>query len=200
VRAVTQFVKTTVVGGALFLVPLVVILVILQHAVRLALIPLKPVAGFFPAHPIMGVASTTLVAIVGVIVLCFVAGLVARTMVGRTLGDQLEQLILRRVPGYTFLKAIGRGFAGIEGEHGVSVALARIEDAWVLSFVLERHASGLYTVFVPSAPTPAAGSVYYLTEDRLRMLDVPVTEAMSCVMSLGMGSRELLEGARGRPA
>ena len=52
----------------------------------------------------------------------------------------------------------------------MSVALARIEDAWMLSFVVERHASGLLTVFVPSAPTPAAGSVYYLTEDRVQHL------------------------------
>jgi hypothetical protein len=73
------------------------------------------------------------------------------------------------------------------------VALARIEDAWVLSFVVERHPSGLFTVFVPSAPTPAAGSIYYLTAERLKLLDVSVSTAVGCIMRLGIGSHELLD-------
>jgi uncharacterized membrane protein len=73
------------------------------------------------------------------------------------------------------------------------VALARIEDAWMLSFVVERHQSGLLTVFVPSATTPAAGSIYYLTEERVKLLDVPVSIAMGCIMRLGIGSHELFD-------
>jgi uncharacterized membrane protein len=46
------------------------------------------------------------------------------------------------------------------------------------------------TVFVPSAPTPAAGSIYDLTEDRLKLLDVPVSAALGCIMRLGVGSHE----------
>jgi uncharacterized membrane protein len=96
------------------------------------------------------------------------------------------------VPGFTFFKTIAQGIAGLEVESELAVALARIEDAWVISFVVERHASGLFTVFVPSAPTPAAGSIYYLTADRLRMLNVPVSAAVACIMRLGVGSRDLL--------
>jgi uncharacterized membrane protein len=128
------------------------------------------------------------------ILVCFVAGLIARTGWGRTAAEPLERTVLRRVPGYAFVRTVTRGLAGLQGEKDVAVALAWIEDAWVLSFVLERHTSGLHTVFVPSAPTPAAGSVYYLPADRLRMLEVPVTKAVTSIMSLGMGSRELLEG------
>lgn len=46
------------------------------------------------------------------------------------------------------------------------------------------------TVFVPSAPTPAAGSIYDLTEDRVKLLDVPVSAALGCIMRLGVGSHE----------
>jgi uncharacterized membrane protein len=75
------------------------------------------------------------------------------------------------------------------------VALAWIEESSVLAFVMERHGNGLNTVFVPSAPTPAAGAVYYLPDDRLKLLDVPVQSAMGCITRLGLGSRELLAGA-----
>jgi uncharacterized membrane protein len=62
----------------------------------------------------------------------------------------------------------------------------------VLAFVMERHGNGLSTVFVPSAPTPAAGAIYYLPDSRLRLLDVPVSAAIACITTLGVGSRQLL--------
>jgi hypothetical protein len=39
------------------------------------------------------------------------------------------------------------------------------------------------------------GSIYFLTDDRLRPVNVSVLTAMSCVMRLGVGSRELLDAA-----
>jgi uncharacterized membrane protein len=52
----------------------------------------------------------------------------------------------------------------------------------------------MLTVFVPSAPTPTAGSIYLLTERQIRRLDVPVSAAVRCIMKLGVGSRQLLQG------
>jgi uncharacterized membrane protein len=75
----------------------------------------------------------------------------------------------------------------------VQVALARMDDGLLLAFVIEQHKSGLLTVFIPSAPTPAAGTVYYMTEDRIQRLDVSVAAAVGCIMRLGVGSGELLD-------
>ncbi len=66
-------------------------------------------------------------------------------------------------------------------------------DGGVLFFPSGAYAGGLCTVFVPSAPTPAAGAIYYLTEDRVKLLDVPVSTAMGCIMRLGIGSHELFD-------
>ena len=57
----------------------------------------------------------------------------------------------------------------------------------------------LLTVFVPSAPTPAAGAVYFLTEGRVRLLDVPVSAAVACVARLGVGSQELFKNVSFEP-
>ena len=199
-KAVADFVKLTLVGGVLFLIPFVAIVLIVGHALKIAVEALAPVARLAPARTIAGVVVVDALAIVGVVALCFVVGLLIRTARGRALGERLEYLMLSRVPGFTLIKSAARGMAGVEAGSEVSVALARIEDAWVLAFIVERPVDGLYTVFVPSAPTPAAGSIYYLTEERLRPLDVPVGTAMACVMRLGVGSRELLRGAIGKLA
>jgi uncharacterized membrane protein len=62
----------------------------------------------------------------------------------------------------------------------------------MLAFIIEEHGSGLLTVFVPSSPTPAAGTVYYLTESQVLRLDVTPASAVRCVMQFGMGSKKLL--------
>lgn len=187
------FLKTTILGGLLFLIPLVLTILLLREAIRFVGKILTPIAHLFTADGVMGVVVADLLAAVILICICFMAGLVARTGIGALFSKRMEQVVLRRVPGFTFLKTIAHGITGLEVESELSVALARIEDAWVLSFVVERHASGLFTVFVPSAPTPAAGSIYYLTADRLRMLNVPVSAAVACIMRLGIGSRDLLD-------
>jgi uncharacterized membrane protein len=188
-----EFVKTTLVGGLLFLIPVVLVVLLVQKALHLASSGLAPIAHLLPAQGVVGIAVAQVVAACSLLFVCFIAGLAIRTRAGARLNAQLEQVILRRVPGFTFFKDIAHGLAGLESGSELSVALARIEDAWVLSFVVERHASGLFTVFVPSAPTPAADSIYYLTEDRLKLLDVPVSTAMGCIMRLGVGSHELLD-------
>jgi hypothetical protein len=48
------------------------------------------------------------------------------------------------------------------------------------------------TVSLGSAPTAAAGPVCYLAEEQVRRLNVPIKDAMQCVMQLGVGSKALL--------
>lgn len=194
-KAILKFVKATLVGGILFVVPLVVMVLLVREAIRLTSDALRPVADLIPAEKVVGVVLVDLLAGLAILALCFAAGLFVGTRPGRAVSDRLEQLVLRRVPGFTFLKNVTHGLAGLEKETELKVALARIEEAWVIAFVVERHGNGLFTVFVPSAPTPAAGTIYILTEDRIKLLDVPVLAAVACIMQLGVGSRELVEGA-----
>jgi uncharacterized membrane protein len=48
-----------------------------------------------------------------------------------------------------------------------------MDDAWQLAFLVERLAGGHFAVFVPDVPTPNTGAVYFLTEDRVRLVDIP---------------------------
>lgn len=66
----------------------------------------------------------------------------------------------------------------------------------VPAFIIEEHADGRYTVFVPWVPTPFAGAVYVLDRARVHPLDVPFTQAIRAVSRWGSGCRELLAGMR----
>jgi uncharacterized membrane protein len=190
-RSLGATVLQTFVRGVLFLVPIALLAVLLVQAVKLLAGILDPVAKLMPAATLgrMGVAN--LLAAAATILLCFLAGILAGMNIGRTIGDRLEHLVLRRIPGFTLAKSITHAIAGMQTDSDVRTALAWIEESWVLAFVMERHDNGLSTVFVPSAPTPAAGAIYYLPADRLKLLDVPVSAAVASIMRLGVGSREL---------
>jgi len=193
-RSFLGFLRTTLVGGAFFLLPLVLALWLLGRALAAAAKILNPIVEALPIHDVVGVAVADIVAVPGLVAVCFLAGLLARTRPGRGLAQALEQAILSKVPGYTILKSMTRDDDTLGSGGRVVTALARLEDAWLLAFIMERHDDGLLTVFVPSAPTPAVGTVYYLTEDRVRRLDMPVHVAAKLIMRLGVGSGALLRG------
>ena len=190
-----RLVTTTALGGILFLLPAVLTVLVVAQALKLALRVLAPIEAMIPAESFAGVTLATVVAGALLLAVCFGAGLVARTRAGTRVNEQLEGLILKRIPGFALLKSAAEGVVGLESGSGVTAALAYIEECWVPAFVMERHTSGLFTVFVPSVPTPAAGAVYLLEETRVRPLDVPVTSMVSCIMRLGLGLRELIEPA-----
>jgi uncharacterized membrane protein len=188
-----RFVWRTIIGGVLFLGPLLLLLIIVVQGVRLIAKILNPVASHIPIPPMLGMAVPEIAAALLLILTGFLMGLLAQTALARRLRESIEQLILRKMPGYTLFKAVAEG---VVGEHtgNLKVALANIDDAWLMSFIVEEHSSGMLTVFVPSAPTPTAGSIYYLTEQQVKRIDVPVSAAVKCIMQLGVGSKQLLEG------
>ena len=191
-----DFVKTTVIGGVLFLVPLIVLALLLGKAWQFAAQAFKPIEALVPGGGTVAIIAVDLLAVLVLVLIGFLAGLVVRTAYGSRMRDRLEQLVLRKLPGFTLLKSMAHGIIRNEAGSSVQVALANIEDSWVLSFIMEQHPDGLLTVFVPSSPTPVGGSVYYMTEAQVKRLDIPVSEAVTCIMQLGIGSGALLARAQ----
>ena len=62
----------------------------------------------------------------------------------------------------------------------------------VPAFIIEEHADGRYTVFVPSVPTPLAGAVYVLTADRVHPVDIAFTQALKTVSRWGAGCKDIV--------
>jgi len=189
-----EFFKTTIVGGILFLVPLIVLLAILGRAHAIISKFVTPLADRIPIESVLGFETPKLLAIATIVLFCFLAGLFAKTDRARKAVDWVEATILSKVPGYSFIKSMSESMIGIEKEHGQEIVLARIEDAWQIAFLIERLEHGHVAVFVPGAPSPWSGAVYFMTEDRIKPLEVPIKDALNCVKRLGMGSQTLLAG------
>jgi len=193
-KLVSRFVKATIVGGLLFVIPLILMGLVLRRGLELVDKVVTPLAARFPDHRILGVGLTTILSAVVILLGSFVLGLAAQTAAGRRVREWLEWTILGKVPGYAMVKGILQGSTGLEGEGAVPVVLARLEDAWQLAFLVETHADGQNAVYVPGAPSPASGSIYFLPADRVRATDIPMTKALAMIRHFGAGSGNLLRG------
>jgi uncharacterized membrane protein len=193
-KRMLKFLRTTLVGGLLFLVPIMVLVIILEKALALVHKFVDPLAEHIPVHSIIGLRTPMLLAIGVIVLFCFLAGFFARTALAQKIVNGLETAVLSNVPGYEFLKGVGESMLGVEKQTGHQPVLARIEDAWQIAFLVERLEGGHVAVFVPGAPNPQSGSVYFMTQDRIKALDFPAAGALKCLKRMGAGSNTLLRG------
>jgi uncharacterized membrane protein len=191
-----EFLKSALVTGLLIVLPAwLAVLLLIKLLVKLGVL-VKPLAAHMPS----GVNHPQIIATVVFILLCLLVGLLVHTAVGRIIGRALGDNVFNRVPGYQSLRNIARQFHDMDARDGFKPALIEVEDGCLApAFLIDVHDNGLSTVFMPSVPTPMAGSVFIMPSGRVHPIDVPVTTMMKCISKWGAGSAELL-AALGNPA
>jgi uncharacterized membrane protein len=192
---IKEFLKATIVGGVLFLMPVILIALMLRHAMGFAGKIADPIAAYFPQHQVAGVAIATIIAALVLLVLSFFAGLAARTRAGKSATHWLEETLLGNLPQYRMVKSLAEGLTQVEGVHGMQPALVSMEGGWQIGYQIEELQDGWVVVFLPQSPTPMSGNVMYLPAARVRLLKVPIPEAMMLVKRLGVGSAATLRTA-----
>ena len=191
-KTLLRFLKLTLVGGLLVVLPLWVSLLLLFKAIKGALAVLQPIVKLVPQKFV----HHDVVAFCLLVLICLGVGLAIRTELGQHIGDWLEQHLLGRLPGFSIVRGMIRQFAGEEDEQSFQPALVEIEEALVPAFIIEKHADGQLTVFVSSSPTPMAGAIYILQPERVHPVDVPLRKAMVCVTKWGAGAAEMRAAIR----
>jgi uncharacterized membrane protein len=186
--------RALIAGGLLFLLPLIVVVFLLGHAMKLAASAAEPIVKFLGSHgmsvpgPWIGwtVAAFILIAV------SLLAGLFARTRWGEGAMRWTENSFLGGLPQYRLMKSMAQGLVEIENADGMTPVLVSVDGGWQIGYRLETIGNGFVAVFLPQAPTPMSGNVMYLPAERLRALDIPMAEAMALVKSMGAGSAKAL--------
>jgi uncharacterized membrane protein len=195
-KYVREFLATAVVGGALIILPLYLAMLLLLKGMQALVGLVRPVANLLPQW----LPAETILALLLLLIVCFVVGAAVRTSVGRSIKGRMEISVLGKIPGYTTIRGLTQRIAGESDGSVWKPALVEIEDALVPAFIIEEHDDGGYTVFVPSVPTPFAGAVYILVRSRVHPVDVPFKQAIQCISKWGSGSQHLLAAMRASEA
>jgi uncharacterized membrane protein len=193
-NALKQFVKTTLVGGMMFLVPVALIIVVLRHAMQFAMKAAAPIAAAFPRTEIVGIGVITLVAVLILLLIAFLAGLLSRTAPGRRLTHWFEESILGGMPQYRMVKSLTEGLTQLENGAGMQPVLMRGDEGWMLGYQMEELPDGWRVISLPASPTPMSGNVVYVEASRVKPLTLSMRDAMQLVKRLGIGSAEKLRG------
>jgi uncharacterized membrane protein len=188
-QGIYRFLKSTLLGGLVVLLPLVVLGAILVWAGRVALEVILPVFEWLPDKSVGGASLTVLAAILGLVLCCFFAGLLAETAILRRLSERAERLALI-VPGYALMKNVGANLVGIEGKHPAKTVLVRFEGSCQLGFLMETLTDGRHVVFVPGVPRALVGTLHIVTADRVHVLAMSISAALDALARLGVGLRE----------
>lgn len=190
-----EFLKTTIVGGVLFLLPVALVLLVLNHAFQLAAKAVRPVSHSLNfEHTVAGIGSATVLTVLLLVSVSFAAGMVARTQAGRRISGWFERSFLGSLPQYRLVKSMGESLAQIEASDDLRPVLVSLNGGWQIGYSIETLENGWLAVFVPQAPSPTSGNVLYLPADRVRPLNIPMKQAKSIVKHIGTGSGEMLRG------
>jgi len=184
-----NFIKTTAIGGLLFLVPIVVLAVILKKAYSIMMVVAVPLDRLIPIEAIGGVALLNILAVLCIFVGCFLAGLVAKSKLGKTTFNMIDAKLLLFFPGYSYLKNLTSPFSDERDEGKVlKPIIAKLDDQSQLAFEVEHASDGTVVAYVPGAPDSKSGNVVYLTPDRVEHLDITFGEVTKSLRQFGRGS------------
>lgn len=185
-----HFIKTTIIGGLVFLVPVVIVVAVVGKAFKIMLLVAKPVGTLIPTEYIGGITAANLLAVLAIALLCFIAGLLAKSGLAKKAYRSLNSVLLA-IPGYAFIKGFTDSMdSSEEAAKSLLPVIVRFDDNAQIGFEVERTGEGHVVVYLPGAPNPWSGSVVYFSKDRVKRLDITVAQAIRHIRGLGHGSAQ----------
>lgn len=186
------FIKVTIAGGVVFLIPLGVVIIILSKLFNF-LQPLSTALGQkLPITKIAGVGIATLISIIVLFLISFIAGLLIKTKFAQRMIRGLEDHVLIYIPGYSALKALSTNVLNKEGTNKWKPASVFIDDNELICFVIDES-ENYCTVFMPSAPSPSSGVVGAREKSKVKYLPLTVNETFLLIRQYGKGAAKEIE-------
>jgi uncharacterized membrane protein len=179
--------RSTLAGGVLFLLPLILIVWLLSKALKVIERLSDPLVNATGLHSIGGVAVGTLVSIAILVLVSYLAGLIARTRLGQATFSSFENSILTVLPQWRMARGLIESFDD-ENTSQMEVVLVPADAGWCIAFVLEKPDHDWWTVFIPGAPHWTSGSVSYAHSDQVHRTKLTFVQAVMLLRRCGTGS------------
>jgi uncharacterized membrane protein len=190
----------TVITGAVLLLPLAALVYFLAQLFLIGVKIGKPIVNLLGIERVTGFLLVNLAGIALVLGVCFLAGLAARMRVVTERMEQLDDLLEKRMPGYSIIVGALRG--AVDGDVAVDTlrtVLVRTAGGRRLGFEVERTESGAVVVFLPNSPHPQTGVSMVFEDADVETIDLPALRVFEILQFHGKGMAELTaDAARAR--
>ncbi len=189
---------TTLIGGVVFLLPLIVVIYVLGQGLALTARAMQPLVALLPDRSVGGVTLASVAALALLLLLCFGAGLLARAAVGQAFSARFEDKLMAVYPRYSVIKAMSQGLHGALGRQVLKPVLVSFDDNQLIGFDMERLEDGRAVLYVPGAPDAWSGNVLLVESRRLQPLDIDASDLAKAMQGLGLGLAALMRDAAAR--
>jgi uncharacterized membrane protein len=190
-----ETIRATLLGGLIFLIPLVFVVVTLSKAMEIFKAFAKPLSAYVTVDTVAGVAVVELLSGVLIGVACLMAGVIARSPWGQRLYRGVDEMLLNLIPGYGWIRGVTGSITDQEANALFKPVLVRFDDQLQLGFEVDRmRKKDFCVVFLPGAPDARSGAICYVEAERLTEIDADFTEITRTCKMLGRGSEALLGG------
>ena len=187
-----SIVKTTVIGGIIFLIPIIILVIIMEKAFQIMAALSRPLSNFIQIKSFAGVAVVDIITFAIIIILCFIAGFISKTTFASKFIQRIESKILKKIPFYSFVKSITEGISGVRSKESLKPVLLEFDDNSQLGLEVERIEGGNTIVYVPSSPNPWSGSVLVMKSERVKPLNISFAQEIKLMHDFGQGANKLL--------
>jgi uncharacterized membrane protein len=191
---VKSFIKTTLLGGLVVILPVTIIVAVFSWLYLKVTDLIQPLTNLITKTVGLKEFIADFVVIAIIIGFCFAVGLLIRTQWGRFVHEKLESRVLKIAPGYNLVKETVLQFLGHKRTPFSRVALVQLFENQTLAtaFITDEHDDGRYTVFVPTGPNPTSGQIFHLRRQFVHPIDAGIDDTIRSIISCGAGSKQLL--------
>ncbi len=185
-KSFTKFLRATISGGILFLLPVVLVIMMLGKAHQIMVKISGPLANLLPDR-LLGLDGSMILAVILLVFICFFAGLLIRSKKVKQQMGRLEDTLFVYIPGYLLLKSIAADTVGESEATALKPVVVKDGDAWKIGFLVEEKA-GLSTVFIADAPRHDAGEVLIFPSELVKRINVPNNKVIQSLKNYGKGA------------
>ena len=185
-----EFVRKTLIGGVVFLLPLGIVIIVLGELMD-AVNGLGDEIGetFFPNSegdffPIVITAGV-------IIAMAFIAGLMATTAMGEKANSKFELFAQSAIPGYAVVRQavteVSGGSPQVDSEIAVRIVKVDLGTMSCFGYLVDQLSNGEQVVFLPGAPSVFKGRVIVVKPDQIEETSLESTTLMNAMQQLGHG-------------
>jgi uncharacterized membrane protein len=186
-----KFVRTTLIGGLVFLAPLIVLVILAAKAGKFLQRLAAPLLRVLPVGTIVGHLVLDVIVILCLVLGCFLGGLVAHFSLANRFIAKAEANVLWRIPGYGIIKGLTSSLDP-RAMPDLLPVVVHFDDYSQVAFEVDRTADGRRVIYLPSAPEPRTGSVIVMDPQQVEPLPSSFMATVAAIRAVGHGLGPML--------
>ncbi|WP_299354319.1 hypothetical protein [uncultured Shimia sp.] len=180
-------IKNTMIRGLLFIVPVSVAVIILGQLFGLSMKVAVAMDAYIPADQVAGVAISNILALLLVLMFCFLAGLISYIAFINDKVIVFDRALSQNMPGYLLVRSLLGSPQETENVVGnITSVLVKAESWERIGFEIESFDDKVI-VFFPNQPSVVTGVSVIVHEDQVQKLTVPPRQLFGFLQVHGRG-------------